>query len=241
MKIIAICQPHFFPWIGYFNMIYNCDEFIFLDNVQFNRRSWQNRTYIKHFKTGEKKWLSMSLLKPSRSLKINELNISEENLPKFKNQLYENYKNTKYFDKYYKFFISILEKNINKDLSNINIHITKEICKILDINIKFKLSSEFNISEKKENLILQLLKKNNCSNYLANSGSKNYIDKNFFKINKIQIKFHDYNYPKYLQLKKNKDDIFLDGLSVMDVIFNIGDESSKLVKKQKINFDEDFF
>ena len=72
MKIIAICQPHFFPWIGYFNMIYNCDEFIFLDNVQFNRRSWQNRTYIKHFKTGEKKWLSMSLLKPSRSLKIND-------------------------------------------------------------------------------------------------------------------------------------------------------------------------
>ena len=46
MKIVSICQPHFFPWLGYFNMLYNCDEFIFLDNVQYNRRSWQNRVHI---------------------------------------------------------------------------------------------------------------------------------------------------------------------------------------------------
>ena len=49
MKIVSICQPHFIPWIGYFNMIYNSDEFVILDNVQYNRRSWQNRFHIRIF------------------------------------------------------------------------------------------------------------------------------------------------------------------------------------------------
>ena len=95
MKVSSICQPHFFPWIGYFNMIDNSDEFIFLDNVQYNRRSWQNRTYIKEFKSGKKKWISMSLVDSSRSLKINEIYIYKENLTHLKNQMYQNYKNTK--------------------------------------------------------------------------------------------------------------------------------------------------
>ena len=47
MRIISICQPHFLPWAGYFWMLKKTDEFIFLDNVQFDKRSWQQRNYIK--------------------------------------------------------------------------------------------------------------------------------------------------------------------------------------------------
>ena len=36
-------QPTFMPWTGYFHMIKNSDLFIFLDDVQFNKRSWQQR------------------------------------------------------------------------------------------------------------------------------------------------------------------------------------------------------
>ena len=47
MKTVSICQPHFIPWLGYFRMIKNSDKFIFLDDVQYNRRSWQNRVHIR--------------------------------------------------------------------------------------------------------------------------------------------------------------------------------------------------
>ena len=57
MHILSICQPHFLPWLGYFNMIYNCSEFIFLDDVQYNRRSWQNRVHIVNNHYVEKKKL----------------------------------------------------------------------------------------------------------------------------------------------------------------------------------------
>ena len=82
-------------------MIENCDEFIFLDNVQYNRRSWQNRVYIMNSKKLNKKWLSMPLRESSRKFKINEVFLSKNSLEIFKNQLFENYRETKFFEVYF--------------------------------------------------------------------------------------------------------------------------------------------
>ena len=48
MTKIAIMQPTFLPWLGYFSLIKKVDKFIFLDSVQFNKRSWQQRNKIKN-------------------------------------------------------------------------------------------------------------------------------------------------------------------------------------------------
>ena len=45
--IIAIIQPTFLPWCGYMSLIEYVDEVVFLDNVQFDKRSWQQRNKIK--------------------------------------------------------------------------------------------------------------------------------------------------------------------------------------------------
>ena len=58
---IAIMQPTYFPWIGYFSLIKFVDKFIFLDNVQFDSRSWQQRNQIAY---GEKKlWITIPVKK----------------------------------------------------------------------------------------------------------------------------------------------------------------------------------
>ena len=46
MTKIAIMQPHFFPWGGYFQLINSCDYFIILDDVEINYQSWQTRNYF---------------------------------------------------------------------------------------------------------------------------------------------------------------------------------------------------
>ena len=43
---VGIMQPYFFPYIGYFQLIANTDQFIFFDIVQYNKRSWMNRNRI---------------------------------------------------------------------------------------------------------------------------------------------------------------------------------------------------
>jgi hypothetical protein len=40
---IAILQPSYLPWIGYFDQMVRVDKFVFLDDVQFTRRDWRNR------------------------------------------------------------------------------------------------------------------------------------------------------------------------------------------------------
>ena len=49
---IAISQPTFLL-CGFFSLISNVDQFVFLDQVQFDKRSWQQRNYISV--KGEKK------------------------------------------------------------------------------------------------------------------------------------------------------------------------------------------
>ena len=44
--ICSIIQPTFFPWSGYFNIIYNSDLVIFLDDAQYSKNSWHNRNQI---------------------------------------------------------------------------------------------------------------------------------------------------------------------------------------------------
>ena len=63
MKKVAILQPHYLPWLGYFSLIEIVDEFIFLDDVQFIKREWKNRNKIrKDFNSSETKWLSIPIL-----------------------------------------------------------------------------------------------------------------------------------------------------------------------------------
>ena len=71
IKKCSIMQPHFFPWSGYFNLINKCDIFIFLDDVQFSKNSWQVRN--KLFVNKSIKWITVPTKKSSlKNTKINE-------------------------------------------------------------------------------------------------------------------------------------------------------------------------
>ena len=45
--IVAIHQPQYLPWIGYFEKMDRTDAFVLLDTVQFKKNEWQNRNRIK--------------------------------------------------------------------------------------------------------------------------------------------------------------------------------------------------
>ena len=103
---LAIMQPTFLPWIGYFAMIQDVDKFVILDNVQFSRRSWQQRNQIMNNNIA--KWMSVPVYKKGNyEEKIKNIKINyKQNYPqKILNQIYEGYKKTKYFS----FFLLTLQ------------------------------------------------------------------------------------------------------------------------------------
>ena len=55
--IVAIHQPNYFPWLGYFAKLASCDCFVLLDNVQFPRLSYCNRVQVRDVSVA--RWLSV--------------------------------------------------------------------------------------------------------------------------------------------------------------------------------------
>ena len=85
---IAIMQPTFFPWSGYFALMEYVDIFVFLDHVQFNKRSWQQRNKIYCINTNDVKWLTVPILsKNLRHQKICEAKI--DNSSSFRDKHYK--------------------------------------------------------------------------------------------------------------------------------------------------------
>ena len=109
---IAISQPTFMPWAGYIALIDHVDEFIFLDNVQFEKRSWQQRNYIK---LDQKKFiLTVPVLsKGKRYQKINETEIDYGTnfVHKHLNNLKHSYSKSHYYKLYSEDIFKIYRNN----------------------------------------------------------------------------------------------------------------------------------
>ena len=96
---ISISQPTFLPYEGYFHLIDNVDKFIFLDNIQFDKRSWQQRNWLLIGK--KEKLVSIPVISKNRfNQLISEVEIDYRNfdLKRFFLTIELNYKKTKFFD-----------------------------------------------------------------------------------------------------------------------------------------------
>ena len=95
----AIMQPHFFPWSGYFNLISNVDKFVFLDDAQYSKSSWQSRNKI--LINNECKWITAHTKKSStKDTKILDKKIENKNNWKKKliKSIEQNYSKHPYFE-----------------------------------------------------------------------------------------------------------------------------------------------
>lgn len=223
-KIISIMQPTFLPWLGYFNMIKKSDIFVFFDDVQVTKRSWQTRNRIKtssgeHFITiPVKKGNSRSLIKDC------EICIDEKWKDKFFKTLHNSYIKSEHYQSEIDFIKKIFLKD-NKKLSDFNSHIIKSICERLEIKTKFIFSSDLNSQGTKDEYLSLICKELNGDQYLSAQGSKQYIEtgRNFFSEQQINVTYNEYKHPQYKQLYGD----FVSHLAIIDAIFNIGIKNIK--------------
>ena len=216
----AIVQPHYFPWLGYFDMIHKSDIFVFLDDVKFINREWKNRNKIRL--GNDYSWLTVPIKKNTKDLIINKVEISydfswqKDHLNKIKNSYL---KSPNY---YYIFsFISELISNEYQFLSDLNINLIKKIYKfIYDKEKIFIKSSDLHISGSKDLKLLNICKELEVTSYLANNKTMEYLDVDIFKKNKIEVNPQNYNHKIYDQFYNNKKLNFISYLSVIDYLMN---------------------
>jgi hypothetical protein len=227
---IAIHQPNFLPWIGYFHKITMVDKFVFLDDVQFPRgQSYGNRVLIKT-KNGTH-WLTIPVLRKSDLLNFNEMKIdySGRQVEKLLKTIKINYSKSPFFEE----ILNLLENHFlisPAKLYELNIKLIKSISEYLGISTKFILSSKIpqptDLSGGEK--ILEILKSLDATEYVSGrgSGSSKYINKNDFRQAGIKLTFQNFTHPQYKQLYRN----FKPHLSIVDLLCNCGKGSFNIIR-----------
>jgi len=225
---VAIHQPNFIPWIGYFHKMANCDIFVLLDDVQLPRgKSIANRNLIKT--SQGPKWLTIPVVKRSQLILLKDAEIMVDNKwqKKHLKTIKFSYQKALFFNDYIKEIESVYSKNWT-NLCNLNKALIKLIKELLGINTELVLSSEITPSDLKgKEKIFAILEKLKADIYLSGlgAGSKRYILPDEFKAKKINLVFQDFTHPIYPQLWGE----FIPNLSIVDLLFNCGPDSLKIL------------
>jgi hypothetical protein len=217
---IAIMQPTYIPWLGYFELIHSVDTFVFLDDVQFEKSSWQQRNRI--LINGDYLFLTIPVLsKNNRFANIFEMEIDNRRDWSKKHivSIEQAYAKCPFKLDILNIIVEILKSSTLK-LIDINIPIIKIISEELGYRTKFILSSELKTTGKRSDKLLNILRLLNSNNYLSPAGSKEYIEnEGILESAGINVEYQNYIPKAYPQRNKGE---FVPFLSIVDLIANVG-------------------
>ncbi len=148
---------------------------------------------------------------------------------KWRDSIWFTYKRARYFNEYF-VQIETLLKEEPVHLSQFNISLIKLLCKLLGIRVDFILASQLDVCGKASDLILGICKKLNASTYISGVSGKEYLALPDFARGKIEVLFQEFHHPIYEQLYEP----FIPCLSVIDLLFNYGDQSLSIIKGEGV-------
>lgn len=220
-RTVAIHQPNFFPWLGYFDKIVRSDVFVFFDDVQFPKKggSWSNR--VKFLIAGEAKWVTASIERNYSGFRsINEMNFQEDNWRiKMLKSLSTNYNK----NQFYKETMEVVEPlilNPERNIAEYNIHAVTEIAHFLGLKTnEIRRSSEFSFAKSSNELLCSLTKEFGGDTYICGGGADGYQDEQIFIDSGIKLEYQNFEHPEYSQ---RGSESFSSGLSIIDAVMNLG-------------------
>ena len=226
MKKVAIHQPNYLPWIGFFQKMALADIFVILDTVQFSKDSYTQRTKIRT-KEGWI-WLTIPIEKKYYFKPIKDILLPQDEkwLKKHKMSVVSNYSkcefvDDKFVDKYYsKTFEKLQEFN------EFGIFYLKDK---FGIETEIVRASELDIDEnlKSTELLVDIVKKVGGNVYISGLGGGKYMDEKKFLMNNIKLEYFEFKPLEYLQ----RWDGFEPYISAIDLLFNLGNESGGVIQK----------
>ena len=223
---VAIQQPEHIPWVGFFNKMVQCDFFVYLDNVQFKKRYFENRNKIKD--NDKIIWLTVPVLSKglyTQKICDVELDNSQAWTKKYKGRLERAYGKYPFWSDLKAIIYPALDQPFNK-LVDLNLVLIDNICSYLEISTTTTLASEISCENLKgSDLILEICNKSKAKVYNSGPDGRNYLESDKFIKNGIEIIYHDFEHPEYTQTGET----FTSHLSVLDLIANCGAKSMEFI------------
>jgi hypothetical protein len=233
MKKVAIMQPYFMPYIGYWQLINSVDEFVVYDNIEFTKKGWFNRNRI--LEIDHDRLFTIPIKKDSDFLPVNQRCLSDDSEKEINRSLHiiqNNYKKAPYFNEAY----PLIERSFmysSKNLFEYIFNSIKLICDYLDITTKIVISSKIDINHslKASSKVLEICKAEGAEIYINAIGGRELYDKEVFKVQGIDLNFIQTKEIIYKQFNNG----FVPGLSIIDVLmFNSKEQIKHMLEEYEL-------
>lgn len=225
---IAIHQPNYIPWIGFFDKLDQVDKFVLLDTAYHSTSGFLNRNKIK---TPQGEFMLTVPLK-NKNIPINEIQIANNSnwqISQWKT-IEANYKKCPYWSDYGDGFEQIYRNKWEK-IATLNIALIEHIKLLLNITTELFLESDFQIdfgNKNARNVNITSYLDGNV--YLSGTGAQVYNNRSEFEAQQIQLVYQNFKHPVYPQRWGD----FQPNLSIIDMLFNCGPETIHIIRKNRL-------
>jgi hypothetical protein len=226
---IAIAQPTYLPWLGYFDLLDQVDHFVLLDTVQFEKQSWQQRNRIKT-PTGLQ-WLTVPVVFRGRlGQRIVDVEIREPEFWRDHLRAIElNYRRAPFFDCYFEPVSDLMRSATSHlNLSKLTITMLRWLAGIIGIKTPLIASTELQVDGKRTDLLAAICGATGATEYLSPLGSAEYLLNELAVLTDrgIEVSFQHYEHPVYQQLFPP----FEPFAWVLDLLFNEGSRALEVIR-----------
>lgn len=226
---LAVMQPYFFPYLGYFQLISASDTFVFLDDVSYITGGWINRNRI--LIQGKAKYITIPCRKASQNKLISnvEHDLNDKKREKLSRKVKLAYKGAPFFEQIYPIYEDVLYSDFNS-ISALARKSVQNVLQYLEIEKTFKVNSEAfdNKTLKADQKILDLCEAVNATSYVNMEGGRDLYNKYSFLKHGVDLQFLKPWLPRYKQFSQE----FIEGLSILDVLmFNSIDEIREMLNQ----------
>ncbi len=241
IKTVAIHQPNFLPWAGFFDKLDRCDTFVLLDDVQLARRSYTTSVCVLQART------PVRLTVPVRHVGTQHLPIREavidhstRLLVKAARTVETCYRRCPYWREYGEPVVQILSDSEQR-LAPLNIRLLRFLAESLGISTeKIRLQSHLDASGKKSQLMASLTRALGHCVYLSGGTSPDngppvektgtaadYNDPAVFAAQGVELVYQNFVHPTY----KQGSAAFVPGLSILDMLVRLGSDTLPLIRQ----------
>jgi hypothetical protein len=222
--VVAIHQPNFFPWLGFFNKIARSNIFILADTMQFPKSqckgNWLNRVRI--LINGKPHWITAPIQRSYHGvLSIDQIqfDLSQAWRQKLLRTVKMEYGCSPFFNSVFPFLQELIEQPTSM-LCDFNISVIRAIARELDLNsIEMINTSSLTLEGKATDLLISIIKSVGGDTYLCGGGASEYQEDEKFSKEGIDLIYQNFIHPHYSQIKSSE---FNAGLSIIDALMNCG-------------------
>lgn len=225
---VAVMQPYFFPYLGYYQLVALVDRFVFLDNVNFIKKGWINRNNI--LVNGNPFLFSIPLHKASQNKLINNTELAVDD--KWRTNFFKTIEMAYSTAPQYHSVVALLHDAMDPDASRISDWASRSILGVMNylgIKKEFKYASQAEIgTAKSEEQIIRLCHYFNATDYINLPGGKMLYNLENFKKAGLNLHFIQNIPVSYNQGLQN----FIPNLSMIDVLmWNTPDQVMHLLSQ----------